>query len=312
MAIEYKPEGEAVNITKGKSGVELLKILTDAMEKRIIVEGMTRTCDSSQNLLVDIGDVTGTIYRDEVARGVKEGKVRDIAIISRVGKAVSFIVKEVKTDDEGLPFVVLSRREAQEECYNNYLSKLKLGDIIDAKVTSMDYFGTFVDLGCGITGLIPIQDTSVSRVVHPKDRFRIGQNIKVAVKAIESDGKIRLTHKELLGTWEENVAKFKEGDIVSGVISSVENYGLFVELSPNLSGLTEELKGAKIGQNVLVSIRKIVPERMKIKLAIVKREPGPPKRAPIQYYISSDHIDSWAYSPESSDKLIMTAFTDFR
>ena len=57
-------------------------------------------------------------------------------------------------------------------------------------------------------------------------------NIRAVVKSIEN-GRITLSHKELLGTWEENVALFSAGETVAGIVRSVEPYGIFVELSPN-------------------------------------------------------------------------------
>ena len=63
-------------------------------------------------------------------------------------------------------------------------------------------------------------------------------DIKAVIKSVEN-GRISLSHKELLGTWEENAERFCAGETVSGIIRSVENYGAFVELTPNLAGLAE-------------------------------------------------------------------------
>ena len=107
----------------------------------------------------------------------------------------------------------LSRADAQREFISEYSDKLAIGDVIDAKVTHLEQFGCFVDIGCGVPSLIPIDAISVSRISHPSDRFSVGQFIKAVVRSRENS-RICLTHKELLGTWEENTANFKAGETV--------------------------------------------------------------------------------------------------
>ena len=78
-----------------------------------------------------------------------------------------------------------------------------------------------------------------------------------------------MTLKELLGTWEENAALFSAGETVPGIIRSIETYGIFVELTPNLTGLAELKEGVSVNENAAVYIKSIIPERMKIKLVIL-------------------------------------------
>jgi ribosomal protein S1 len=256
---------------------------------------------------VELPCARGIIPREEGAIGIAEGKTRDIALISRVNKIVCFKVTELELTENGELEAKLSRKAAQKECEKNFVSKLESGDIIDARISHMEKFGSFVDIGCGIPSLVPIDTMSVSRISHPTDRFRAGQLIKVVVKSVEN-GRIFLTHKELLGTWEENAEKFKAGETVPGVVRSIENYGVFVELTPNLAGLAESKEGISVGQSVSVYIKAIIPEKMKVKLIIVDicGEYAPPKE--IEYFINSDHIDHWKYSTENSDKNISTSF----
>ena len=190
----------------------------------------------------------------------------------------------------------------------NYISKLVCGDIINARVTHLEPFGAFVDIGCGIPSLIPIDLISVSRISHPSDRFVTGQSIKAAVKTIDS-GKITLTHKELLGTWQENADMYSMGETVTGIVRSVEDYGIFVELAPNLAGLAEVRDGVEAGNMVSVYIKAIIPEKMKIKLIIVDSFTAEKKKPlPYKYFNDSGHIDSWIYSTESCLKNVRTDF----
>ena len=173
----------------------------------------------------------------------------------------------------------------------------------------MEQFGAFVDIGCGLPSLIPIDLISVSRISHPDDRFVIGQNIKAVVKSID-DGKITLSHKELLGTWQENADKFGIGETVTGIVRSIESYGIFVELKPNLAGLAELKPDIEVGSKVSVYIKAIIPQKMKIKLIIVDSFGNNKKEKPsdIEYCITSGSLKSWKYSTDGADKTIVTVF----
>lgn len=305
--MEFRPEGCLYDSPSNQRYISSAEGLAEAMEKGIILEAKAILCTGSHDLIVELPCARGIIPREEGAIGIAEGKTRDIALISRVNKIVCFKVTELELTENGELEAKLSRKAAQKECEKNFVSKLESGDIIDARISHMEKFGSFVDIGCGIPSLVPIDTMSVSRISHPTDRFKAGQLIKVVVKSVEN-GRIFLTHKELLGTWEENAEKFKAGETVPGVVRSIENYGVFVELTPNLAGLAESKEGISVGQSVSVYIKAIIPEKMKVKLIIVDicGEYAPPKE--IEYFINSNHIDHWKYSTENSDKNISTSF----
>ena len=89
---------------------------------------------------------------------------------------------------------------------------------------------------------------------------------------------------------------------------SVERYGIFVELTPNLAGLAEYADGILPGQNASVYIKSVLPERMKIKLIIVDTFDTAPSVQPVRYFTECEHIDRWIYSPECCDKVVETVF----
>ena len=299
----YFPEGELDKCPATLSEAE------EYMEKCLIAEALCVLCTNEHDLIVDFGTFKGRIPRCEGAVGIDDGTTRDIALISRVNKPVQFRIIGFDTKDDGTRYAVLSRRLAQEECIREHISRLRCGDIIRAKVTHMEQFGAFVDIGCGIPSLIPIDLISVSRISHPADRFTVAQNILCAVKSIE-DGKITLTHKELLGTWQENADKYCIGETVTGIVRSIESYGIFVELRPNLAGLAELRPDIKVGSKVSVYIKAMIPDKMKIKLIIVDTFDTDRKEKPsdIEYFITSGSLESWKYSTERSDKNIVTEF----
>lgn len=120
--------------------------------------------------------------------------------------------------------------------------------------------------------MLHIEDISVARIKSPKERFEVGQKIKVMIKSIDRKmNRVILTHKELLGTWEDNIKDYGEGGTVTGIVREIEKSknGIFIELKPNLVGLAEYKENVNYGEKVSVYIKKIIPERKKIKLLIV-------------------------------------------
>ena len=173
-------------------------------------------------------------------------------------------------------------------------------------MTHIEQFGCFVDIGCGISSMIPIDAISVSRISHPSDRFSVGDRIKAILKGYDGE-KFYLSHKELLGTWEENAKKFNPGETVSGTVRSIEPYGIFIELAPNLAGLAEPRDGVYAGQTASVYVKSINPEKMKIKLIIVDTYDYPPEKR-FDYFITDGVVKTWRYSPERCSKIIESFF----
>ncbi|MBP3390978.1 MAG: 30S ribosomal protein S1 [Clostridia bacterium] len=305
--MEFFPEGARDIKLGGKRRKYTISELNEAKLKGEILEATAYMCDQDHNMLVNLGEIKGVIPRVEGAIGIEEGTAKDIALISRVGKSVCFTVEEISTDQSSKPYALLSRRNAQLKCKREFLDKISPGDIIDARITHLENFGAFCDVGCGNIALLPIDSISVSRISHPRDRFNTGDDIKVIVKSIDSFGRITLSHKELLGTWEENAAKFSPGETVSGVVRSIESYGIFVELAPNLAGLAELKDGVRIGDTAGVYIKSIIPEKMKVKLIIIDSFETEQTK-PYEYFCKEDRIEKFTYSPKESVKIIETIF----
>lgn len=305
----YLPEGKRFRTAHNSEMLSSPQKLKEAMERGEILEAKAVMCDSEHNLIVDLGCMRGFVPREEGAVGIREGTVRDIAVISRVGRVICFVVSDVVTDAKGRELAILSRTKAQRRCIEGYVNSLHAGDVIEARVTHLEPFGAFCDIGCGVVALMPIDTISVSRIEHPDERFVVGQEIKAAIKS-RVGTRITLSHKELLGTWEQNAADFSVGETVSGVIRSVENYGAFVELTPNLAGLAELRDNLRVGTTASVYIKSIIPRRMKIKLIIIDTFGRPPIPAQPRYYITGGHIDRFVYSPADCEKTIVTDFLE--
>lgn len=303
----YLPEGFLINTKENIKALSSYDAFYKAFTEKKQLEARAIYCDREHNLHIDFGFIHGIIPREECAIGITEGTTRDIAIIARVNKPVRFIIDDIKyTNDKKIAF--LSRKKVQEEFQNELNKNIITGDIITAKITHLENFGAFCDIGCGINALLPIDNISVSRIPHPSVRFDVGDDIKVIIKSFDDSGRATLSHKELLGTWEENAEKFHIGETVSGIVRSVESYGIFVELTPNLAGLAEYTPAVFDGQQTSVYIKSIIPEKMKVKLIIVDSfDADYPKKKP-EYFINRGRLDYFRYSPYLSDKIIETFF----
>ena len=150
-----------------------------------------------------------------------------------------------------------------KDCLNNN-SRIK------GKVKSFQEYGAFINLRDNIDGLLPLKNISVTRIKHPEEVLKKGEEIDIIITEFdEVNNRITVSHKECLGTWEENIKQFEVGKSYIGTIRGTTRGGIFIELMPNLVGLAEHKSGFSYGEKVEVLIKKISPEKQKIKLIIL-------------------------------------------
>lgn len=234
--------------------------------------------------------------------------VKEIAVLTRVGRPTCFVVQGTTQDENGEAVYLLSRAAAQRACREQYLDQLENGSVIPCTVTHIENFGAFCDVGCGISALLPIDCLSVSRIASPADRVTVGQQLLCAIKNRDEQDRIVLTLRELLGTWSENAACFAAGETVVGIVRSVEDYDVFIEIAPNLAGLAEPDTALHPGQTVSVYIKSILPDKMKIKLVVVNKNLNQKMRFEPHYFVTRGRLDRWIYSTPQSRKQIETVF----
>lgn len=263
---KFMPEGWQTNNTAFTQGS-----LEDAYKNGDIMQGIVTKCDSNYNLYVNLGEnKKGIIPREEIeAVNIDEtGFPKPNICVNKVNKIVQFKIKDIKEDNT----VILSRKEVGQEVLKWIKKDLKEGMVVCGIVKNIRPYGVFIEIGGGVVGLLHIEDISVARIKTPEERFKIGQKINIMIKSIDRNKqKVLLTYKELLGSWEENVKDFDEGDIVTGVVRETEKSknGIFVELKPNLIGLADYKENMQYGEKVKVNIRRIIPEKKKIKLVFI-------------------------------------------
>ena len=230
--------------------------LMRAKDENQILQGKIESIDSMHNAYINLGDnIKGIIQKE------------DLGIISKNNPYVQFKVSNIVNET-----CFLSRKAVKDESLSWVINDLSKGDVVDGIVRNIKPYGAFVDIGGGSSGLLYINDISVSRMKSPEEKLKIGQKIKVKIKNIDKENKkFFLSYKEMLGSWEDNVKDLKEGEILKGIVreKTKNNDGIFIELKPNLVGLCEYKENLKYGQEVEVKLKKIIPDKKKIKLTIV-------------------------------------------
>ena len=290
----FLPEGRLLFTRENQASCSTLDGLYRAMKEQVILEGTTLLCDAHHDLIVRAGHFTGLIPRTEAALGIAEGTTREVAILSRVGKPICFTVDAIEGSS-----LLLSRRRAQQYAIDHIMTHWKAGDIISATVTHLEPFGAFVDIGCGIPSLLTLEQISVSRIPHPRARFSCGDEIMAVVTDLDPlQNRVSLSHKALLGTWAENAAFFSPGITVPGIVRSIKSYGVFVELTPNLSGLAEPYPDLNEGDCVSVYLKSVQTDRHKIKLVIIDKLPPNSHIEAPSYFVSDIFLQDWRYLPE--------------
>lgn len=194
--------------------------------------------------------------------------------------------------DRKLGNIVVSRKaileESRSEAREEMLSTIKEGDILDGVVKNITDYGAFVDLG-SVDGLLHVTDISWSRINHPSEVLTFGQEIKVMViKFNEETKRISLGMKQLNGNpWGNITEEFPVGKIMSGKVTNIADYGVFIELKDGIEGLvhSSEICWGKtnqnpkklltIGQEVEFVILDVDTDRHRISLSIKKCQDNP-------------------------------------
>lgn len=157
---------------------------------------------------------------------------------------------------------------------------LNVDDIVEGTVMRFTDYGAFIDLG-GIDGLLHISEISWGKLKHPQEVLQIGDKVKVKILSMnEEKGKISLGLKQTTPEpWSVIDVNYHVGEIVSGKVVQIKEYGAFVELEPGLDGLVHISEVAhkrvgniadelSIGQAVNAKILDIDKERKRISLSI--------------------------------------------
>lgn len=251
-----------------KLTIENLQSIKDSQQ---VLDMYIEEIDENLNMIGKVGkNIKAIIPRGEASSVVgDDGMVEEKFILNKKGKVLPVCIKEIIKNEDGVE-LIMSKKILELKVRKWMYMHLKPGVKLRGIVVGLKDYAAFVDVGGGVTGILKIQDMSESMLNNASDMFKLGQRIEVIVKKYDRDtGRIELTYKELLGTFEDNIKDLKEGDIVEGVVRNRLKSGVFVEIKPNVVGIAEHVNGIETNQKVLVSIKKINIEKKKIKLIII-------------------------------------------
>ena len=170
--------------------------------------------------------------------------------------------------------LVTQKAEAQKALFD----KIAVGDVVEGTVKNVTDFGAFIDLG-GVDGLLHISEMSWGRVESPKKVFTVGQTVKVYIKSI-SETKVALSMKfEDENPWKDAETKYAVGNVVTGKVARMTDFGAFVELAPGVDALLHVSQISKdhvekpadaltVGQEVEAKVVDFNEEEKKISLSI--------------------------------------------
>ena len=290
-----------------------VRILRQAYENSIPVDGRV-TGFNSGGLVVNLGGRRALCPVSQSDTGYS----KDLA--SYAGQTLTFKIVEFRGRGRN---IVLSRRahlEAEAARRADELrEKLNEGAEVTGKITRLERFGAFVDLG-GVEGLVHISEIAHSRVGHPKDVLRSGDEVNVKILELKGLGgdkeRISLSIKALLpDPWDAALEKYREGEDITGKVVSIQQFGAFVEVAPGVEGLVHVSQLARnrvarpadvvsVGQEVRARIRKIDRDRKRISLSMSDLQEEDKKAVEVR------EIEAFKVKEDSSDNKSESVMAD--
>jgi len=232
-------------------------------------------------------------------------KVRHPSKVVSVGEEVSAVVLDIKPDARRIS---LGMKQVAPNPWDVIAEKYPVGTTIEGKIKNITDFGIFIGIDEGIDGLVHISDISwTKRIKHPSELFKKGDVVQAIVLDIEKDNeRFSLGIKQLLeDPWKSVAARYRVGTEITGTITNVTDFGIFVELEEGIEGLVHVSEISKekiktpvgkfnIGDPITARVMTINSDERRIGLSIkrleMEREQG----------ILSDYVSSMGQSPTTT------------
>ncbi len=304
-----------------------LKVITidDNKEKLVLSKRAVDSEKSWEKLAADMENKT--ILEAKVAEVVKGGLVVDVGLRGFVpasmvertfvedfsdykGRTLRLRVKEMDREKNK---VILSQKDVLDEEFEakkqETISKLSVGQELTGTVQRLTQFGAFVDIG-GVDGLVHISEMAWHHVEHASEVVKEGDQVRVQVLKLDpANERISLSIKATQpGPWESVKNKISIGDIVTGTVKRIVQFGAFIEVAPGVEGLVHISQIAhrhiatpfevlKEGQEVQVKVLDMNPDEKRISLSIKETEEAPARepraereRAPKRESVSHEEL----------------------
>ena len=243
-----------------------------------------------------------SVVVDEVRIFIPASLVSDVYekdLSKYAGQEIEFVISEYNPKrrryiGDRKQLIVAKKLEMQKELFE----KIKVGDIVEGTVKNVTDFGAFIDLG-GVDGLLHISEMSWGRVENPKKVFKVGETLKVLIKDIDGT-KVALSLKfDDSNPWKDAATKYAVGNVVTGKVARMTDFGAFVELEPGIDALLHVSQIAKehiekpsdvlsVGQEVTAKVVDFNEEGKKISLSIKALSAPEAKEAPAEEAAEDD------------------------
>jgi small subunit ribosomal protein S1 len=230
-------------------------------------------------LIAAFGQLRGFVPNSQIPELNNNHKDQAIEVKRRlIGTSMPLLVIEA---DKKRNRLIFSAKMGRENPISSQIGDLKIGEKITGRVINLTKFGAFVDLGQGINGLIHISELSWQRISHPSEVVKIGDEITVTIKEIErSRERISLSLKALQpNPWDSIEERYTVGDLIEGMVTTVRDFGVFIQLAAGVEGLLHKSESAddglitsldsiKPGDKLLVRITSILTDQQRIGLSL--------------------------------------------
>jgi small subunit ribosomal protein S1 len=240
-----------------------------------VIEGVVKNI-TDYGVFVDLGGIDGLLHVTDLSWK----RVNHPREIVHVGQKIN--VKVIQFDLESHR-ISLGMKQLEADPWDSAARAFNVGDTLTGKVSSLTEYGAFVDLGNGVEGLIHSSELSwTNKNAKASGVMKSGQEVSVVVLGIDQEKRrISLGYKQLLANpWKSFAETHNVGDVITGPIKNATEFGLFVELTPDLDGMVhisdiswdrldeESLKKFTRGQEITAKILDINPEKERITLGI--------------------------------------------
>ncbi len=248
------------------------RILQQKYEASEVIEAIVKNYNKG-GLLVDLDGVRGFVPASQVTEirgGDEASKQGDMARL--IGMSIPLKVIEINRHRNRL---ILSERQAIQErrdaMKERLIGTLKEGEVRKGRVSSICDFGAFVDIG-GADGLVHLSELSWSRVRHPSEVLKIGEEVEVYVLGInEDERKIALSLKRTQAEpWTRVAAQYEVGQLVKGTVTQLANFGAFARIQDGIEGL---IHVSELSDDRVAHPRNVVKEGDEMTLRIIRIDP---------------------------------------
>lgn len=273
---------------------EVRKKVLGTLDVGQVIQGTVKNI-TNYGVFVDIGGVDGLLHITDMTWG----RIAHPSEIVKIGDNISVKVLSFDPVNEKIS---LGMKQLSENPWGELPDNIKVGEKINGTISSITDYGLFVEVAKGVEGLVHISEISwTDRITDLHKHYKVGQEIEALVVSLDKENRrMSLSVKQLgANPWDAAIDQFTVGQIVSGTVRNITDFGVFVQLAPGLDGLihisdlswTEHVKHPadiyKKGDEVRAIITDINREKRKISLGTKQLEENPWENLETKYPVDS-------------------------